>query len=297
MILTDLFLNHDLILIYEHRENLLFEPIYNPIFSAIAFITVTVDLLIFLQYRRYIKQQPNYFTIDKKINIFIFSLILMVVNYIYNFLSNEFIEPFYDNYIEHSLTLLINIIFLLFVVITFSYFIFFGLKQPYLALFFGLSNNLVESGMVGYFLASMSKEGPVPLNISPEFTKLHHFTIEEQNDLALNSISASGIFQEEFFEGVSIIPLSQSTQDLIAITFSFKMLNPSLSFDQRYNLGAPTIYALLLPSLFIQSLSFLDRLNDLFKDWIKLKDFKTIEFMNTEENLILLSKKIINFII
>lgn len=272
--------------------NHIYEPVYTYGFTFITTITVLAHTYIYYMRRNVHTFLPAYFKIDKNVKFFIFSLLFYDGYFILNFIIDFLLEPNIDLLFENVASTIINIIFLIVSAVTIIYFLYFTFQQPYLFMYLGIKKNLIEKGLIGYFLASMTTNGPEVLIYSEQFKKIHNLEQKTLSDLALYSITSIGIFQESIYKGNMIIPVPDRKEDLIAFTFSIYLKNKSLESDPRYRKGVPTIFAMLLSSDILKSLSNVGGFYTIFTDYLQKVNISQVQQIN-DKNMLELTKTLI----
>ncbi len=302
LIFTELFLVNDYILVYKVRIlsrsvlgfSSIYEPVYTYGFTFITTITVLIQTYMYYIHRSSHEYLPSYFKIDKNVKFFIFSLLFYDIYFIFNFLIDLFIEPNFNLLFEHFISSAINYIFLIISLLNIVYFIYYAVHQPYLFVYLGIKKDLFKRGFMGYYLASMTLNGPETIKISEEFKILNKIESNILSELALHTISSIGIFQESIYKGNMIIPFPDREKDLIAFTFSTYLKNKELESDERYLAGVPIIYALVMPSDLLKSLSKVGDLYTNFVEYLKEENIYQIQQL-TCERLLNLSKFLLQY--
>lgn len=128
-------------------------------------------------------------------------------------------------------------------------FAYFSYTQPFLNLSGARPDLLIKKGLLGYYLAYHSDNGPEPLTFSQEFVQNSNITEEILLGLAVSSIILVGTFQEEeshFLSKVSLIPIP-GMERYSAVVYSFLSKSKGIN-DERFRNRTPTVFAILFPS-------------------------------------------------
>jgi hypothetical protein len=127
---------------------------------------------------------------------------------------------------------------------------YFSYTQPFLNLTGGLRPNLLlEKGLIGYYLAYHSDNGPEPLAHSKQFALQANLSFKSLAGLAVSSIVLVGMFSEDdarYVPKVSLIPIP-SLENYSAIIYTFSSRSESIN-DNRFREKTPTVYGILFPS-------------------------------------------------
>lgn len=162
-----------------------------------------------------------------------------------------------------------SISFTLTIIFLFSFLIYLSYSHPFFLLMSGIQpNNLLKAGYVGYFLGSFTDYGPELILVSPQ--------IQERMELSDEALANFGIYiltmtghMDTIAEKVSLIPIS-AIEELVALSFTFLIKNPAVE-DERMVDGAPTFFAILIPSIMALGLNNMQTLVSLVMERVKEK--------------------------
>ena len=283
--------NNTFFYLYSYKNT--FFPYYN---MTASLLTIFGNLFLLLTFY-YSYTSLKYFSkvlIDKKIFLIIFIATMMVLfafvaDFILQILDINYIIIF-ESYINFVYFVLLN-----FISIILAYF---SYTQPYLHFSGGpRSNLLIEKGFIGYYLASLTDNGPEPLNYSKQFVEYSNMPLKSIIGLAISAISIVGMFTGEreasFSSKVSLIPIP-GIENYSALTYTFFTRNMTL-LDERNREHDPTVYCILFPSNLTLALR---KMNSTLEDVLKVAEqFSTIETLNDDKVLISLSSNVLRKIL
>jgi hypothetical protein len=241
-----------------------------------------------------IKHLPKGFVDLKSFNLIFGATILILFVFMVDFLLQIYELSTINNYIYN-----INIMYfglLNFISIVLAYF---SYTQPYLHFSGGPRTNLLlEKGFIGYYLASLTDDGPTPMKYSKSFEKYSNLQLKSIIGLAVSSISVLGMFSSDtrgdsFSSKVSLLPIP-GMANYSALTYTLFIKNSELK-DERIKESAPTVYCILFPSNLTVALRKMDQtLEDVLKQ-VEITD--NIEDFNDDFILSSLTNKILRKIL
>ena len=175
-------------------------------------------------------------------------------------------------------------------------FAFFSYSQPFLNLTGSRPDLLIKRGLLGYYLASHTDNGPEPLIYSEEFVKNSNMKESSLLALAVSSIILIGMFREEnstFISKVSLIPIPDM-ENHSALVYSFLSKSKTIK-DERIRDKTPCIFAILFPSnLSIAIRNMQNTLNVVLEYFYK---YTSIEELNEPQQLLILTSTILRKIL
>ncbi len=172
-------------------------------------------------------------------------------------------------------------------------FAYFSYTQPFLLLTGGVRPNLLlEKGLLGYYLAYHTDNGPEPLTYSDQFVKTAKLTTTSLTGLAVSSIVLVGMFREDdqrFLSKVSLIPVPHA-ENYSAIVYTFAIKSKSI-IDDRFKDHTPSVFSILFPSNLTIAIRNMNSTLDLVLDYVNKYD--KIEDLQEEQILISLASTIL----
>lgn len=172
-------------------------------------------------------------------------------------------------------------------------FAYFSYTQPFLNLTGGVRPNLLlDRGLVGYFLAYHTDNGPEPLAYSKQFVKIANVSFESLLGLAVSSIILVGSYDEKqgkLISKVSIIPIPNINQ-YSALTFTFGTKSENIN-DPRFKNNTPTVFAILFPSAMTIAIRGINETLKNVLDYVikfnKIEDFQKEQILSSLATTIL----------
>lgn len=216
---------------------------YAGLFLVIA--NLLLLLTVYLSYRD-LKKMPKLMAARNSFSIITGSIILIIAVFVVRYgLQIINVVTIGGNYINLSYYFILN-----FVSIVFTYFSF---NQTFLH-FSGSPNPsiLIKKGFIGYYLSSVTNNGPEPVLYSQTFVENSKLPQESLLALAFSAISIVGMFsgtkENSFKSRVSLIPVP-GTENYSTLVYTFFTKNEA-NDDERIKEHAPTAYCILFPSNF-----------------------------------------------
>ena len=228
-------------------------PYYSPVASV--FLIVSNIFLLFTFYLSYrsLKVLPTMLVAHKSFFVIFASLIIILAVFSFDFLlqmTNIALVGIFAIFINLSYFIILNFISIIFTYFSFTqiFLHFSGNPNP---------NILIKKGFIGYYLASVTENGPEPINYSKTFVEYSKLPAESILGLAYSSISIVGMFSGieniSYSSKVSLIPVP-GIENYSSLVYTFFTKNDR-AIDERLKIHEPTAYCILFPSNFSLDLS------------------------------------------
>ncbi len=259
---------------------------YGGLFLVLANILLLVTF--YLSYRD-LRTMPKIMVADKSFSLITGIAMIIIGIFVIDFylqISNLASIGQYGEFINVSYFITLNLISIMFTYFSFTqtFLHFSGNPNP---------NTLIKKGFIGYFLASVTNNGPEPLTHSKAFVDYSQLPQESLLGLAFSAISIVGMFsgtkENSFKSRVSLIPVP-GTVDYSTLVYTFFVRNEA-NEDERTKEQAPTAYCIMFPSNFSLDLR---KMTSTLSDVLSVVERdRTIENINNDEMLFQLTNIIL----